>query len=510
MEQKEHTGITLNQIFESIPQAIIATDRKLLVSFINAAAEKMTGWTQSTAVGKNLSEVIKLFDRQKQEAIIIPSLRRFLHGRESSSFWNVLLKPNQEEAIPVDVFFAPLSSIHGIINGCIVVLKDVSERAKNDMEFVNKQKIEAIANMAGGLANDFTNSLGVISGHASSIADNLIPKTRAHEEAMRILEATKRASNATKHLMSIARIGGTRVEMKVESIHLGDIVKDAIATMEESFASKNISFKLRNAESMPYVMADERQMLDCLINLLLNSTDAMPSGGAIVIDADTTNYKKTGYVVLRIRDHGKGMSKEILLHAFDPFFTTKPAGAGLGLTVVRNSIERWGGFIKIRSRPDHGTSIRLFLRKAKIQPTREAIRDAKAGRETILIIDNEKALLDRNELILKSAGYNVYTALNAQQGIEIYQKNVDTIDLTVIDLVMPGMNGKKVLEAILAFNPTASIIMTSGFSRDYVRKSLERGAWSFLQKPFSPDYLLTTVRKTLDQNNIVKTDTLTT
>ncbi|MDD4871652.1 MAG: ATP-binding protein [Kiritimatiellae bacterium] len=511
MEQKEHADLPLDLIVQNMPEAVIVTDRKWMISFMNPAAMELTCSTQKTALGKKFSDVVKLFDRHKNKKINITNHRSFQHDRKPYTYWNCTLESNSPKEIFVDVTFASIPGAKGTSYGYIVTFKDISERTNQEKEYLNKQKIEAISNMANSLAHDFTNSLGIISGHASSIADNLIPKTRAHEEAVRILEAVKRVGNVTKHLMSIARIGSTKNDMKVDAVPLGNIVKDAINIMEESFPNQNISFRIRSPESMPYIIADDRQMLDCLINLLLNSIDAMPDGGSITIDTEDTTFRKTSYVVLRIRDNGHGMSKDVLLHVFEPFYTTKSSGlgAGLGLTVVQNSIERWGGFIKIRSRPQQGTSIRLFLRKAKAQPAKETVHELKAGGETILFIDNSDSVIGKSILALKHAGYNVYTAQNGNEGLELYRKNVDKIDLSIIDLVMPGTDGKKVLEEILALNPTASIIMTSGFSRDYLRTSLERGAWGFIQKPFSTDHLLTTVRKMLDQDSIIKAESFT-
>lgn len=509
MEQKEHTGLPPATVLQHLPEAVIATDKKWVVTFTNPAADELTGLTGKSAAGKNLAEVIKLFSRDKNTEMNPLASRTFMQDRKPCSFLNCIIQCISGNRTPVDVFFAPLSGPKGPLNGYIVVIHDITERAKLDEEFINKQKIEAIANIAGGLAHDFTNSLGVITGHASSIADNLIPKTRAHEEALRILESSKHCGNIVKHLMSIARIGSTKTDMKVEAVPLDNIVKDAVNIMEESFASHKISFKIRNSSAMSYVMADDRQMLDCLVNLLLNSTEAMPDGGTVTIDAVEATFRKTSYVALRIRDNGRGMPNSVLKHVFDPFFTTKAPGlgAGLGLTVVMNSLQRWGGFIKIRSRPQQGTSIRLFLRKAKEQPARDTAKGSRDIRETILFVDDSAPCVEKYSAILKEAGYNVYAASGGLEGIDIYRKRVDEIDLSIIDLVMPGTDGRKVLEEILAFNPTASIIMSSGFSRDYVRTSLERGAWGFIQKPFSPDHFLTTVRKMLDQNNVVKSET---
>ena len=508
MERNDQTDLLPNLILQHMPEAVITVDKKWAVSFMNPAAEILTGWTLKAALERNLGEILTLLDADTSEEIKIPSMRAFSRDSVPVVYWNLAMSSTDGNKTPVDAVFTAMKNIHGSATGCLLILTNVSVRNKHEKEFLNRQKIEAIANMAGSLAHDFSNSLAMISGHASSISDNLIPKTRAHEESLRILEAAKRAGNIAKRLISISRIGAVKTNMKIETVALGAIVKEAIKMAEESFESQKISFKIRNLENMPSIMADDRQLLDCLLNLILNSLDAMPDGGTITIDAGEITLRKINYTILRVRDTGCGMSKDVLLHAFEPFFTTKPAGAGagLGLTVVQSSLGRWGGFVKIRSRPKQGTSVRLFLRKARIQPAREPSRGTKSGLESILIIDDSKALLEKNAAILKNAGYKVHSASCGEEGLQLYKKYADEINLSIIDLIMPGTGGKEILGEILAANPTAQIIMTSGFSRDYVRTSLERGAWGFIQKPFSSDHLLTAVRKILDQESAAKAE----
>jgi len=507
----EQSGIPCDLILQNLPEAVIVTDKKWSIVYMNPAAETLTGWIQKTALGKDLSQIVRLLGRENRQELKIPSAHGFQNDKKSVNYLQCLSLSADNAETPVDASFAAIANPRSAGHGYLAIMSDITACLKLNEEHVNRQKISAISNMANYLARDFSDSLGTISGHASAIADNLIPKTRAHEEALRILQATKRAGILAKHLMSIARISDTSTDMKVEAISLGTVVKDAVKILEESLLSQTTSFKIRNPEGMPHIMADERQLVDCLINLLLNSIDAMPNGGTVAIDAAETVSGKNSFAVLRLRDSGVGMTKDVLMRAFDPFFTTKPAGAGsgLGLTVVKSFIERWGGFIKIRSRPDHGTSIRLFMRKARVQPARMTTRSAKVTLETILIVDDSKPLLEKNAAILRNADYNVHATTSADDGIELYAKHADEIDLAIIDLVMPGTDGRKVLEKILALNPTASIIMTSGFSRDYVRKTLERGAWGFIQKPFTADHLLTTVRKTLDQNSVLQADSFT-
>ncbi len=505
MDQKEHNCPIEEAIFSSMPEAVFLADRKWRIVMMNPSAEALTGHSCKSSTGRILSDILKLHDSQTRKTLKLQKPGNKSGNGHSRNYWNLVLSSTASPEIFVDCSVMLLNGTKQSQGCYLVTLKNVSEKTALDCELLNKSKISAIANLASSLAHDFTNTLAVISGHASAIADNLIPKTRAHEEALRILESAKRAGNLTKHLMSIARIGDAKADIKLEPVHLGNVVKDAVTVMEESCSSQTLTFKARNPDAMPYVTADERQILDCLINLMINSTEAMPKGGTITIDAEDITHRKTNYVALRIRDNGNGMSREVLSRVFDPFFTTKPAGTGigLGLTVVRTSLQRWGGFVKVYSRPGHGTSVKLFLRKAKTQPPKDSLRGDKAGRETLHLVDDTPTLLEKSAQILKSEGYNIYKAENGEEGLRIYQKHADDIDLAIIDFVMPGANGKKVFEG-LEINPTASIIMTSGFSREYVRISLEKGAWGYLQKPFSPEHLLTTVRRILDQHLLVK------
>jgi PAS domain S-box-containing protein len=508
MEQKKQAELESEGILRHLPCAVITVDKKWTVVSVNPAAEALTGRTSDKWAGQSPSEILKLLDRNNKD-IQIPTARVLQQQRQPITYWGVLLSTANGSLVPVDITFSPVASYRAAPSGYVIVFTNASERVRKDEESLNRHKMEAISTISGSISHDFSNSLSVISGHASSIIENLIPKTRAHEEALRILDAAKRAGTIAKRLMGIARIGTMRTDMTVETVALGTIVKEAVRIVEDTTGAQKISFKIRNADAMPYIMADDRQMLDCLLNLLLNSVEAMPDGGTIAIDTTESTLRKTNYVVLRIRDTGTGMSKDVLARAVEPFFSTKPVGtgAGLGLTVVETSLKRWGGFLKIRSRPEQGTSIRLFLRKARSQP-RESAREERSGRETILIIDDKKGLLTDSADALRLAGYNVHTALGGDEGLALYKKHADEIDLSIIDFVMPNTYGKKVLEEILAADPTALIIMMSGFSRDYLRTLLERGAWGFIQKPFTNEHLLATVRRLLDQEIASKMDTV--
>jgi len=351
------------------------------------------------------------------------------------------------------------------------------------------------------VAHDLNHWLALISGHALSIADNLLPNTRAHEEALKIIISTRYVGGLAKRLLGIARASRTGSTVRTEQIALDEAVTNAVSMAEATLPDRHIRFKIRGLGKVPYVVANSDQLLDCLINLFLNSADAMAKGGTVTIDAREISERNKNFVVLRVHDTGRGMSKEVLSHIFEPFFTTKGADSalGLGLTVVKNSLEQWGGFVKVWSKPNRGTCFSLYIPRGTLQSRKEQKKTASAGGETVLVVDDDVAILNETKKMLKDEGYKVLTASSGAEGISVFKKNLKGIQISAIDVVMPDKDGKSVLKKIREIDPTALIIMTSGFSRDYVRSYLERGAWSFLQKPLDRVQLLSLVRRMLDE-----------
>lgn len=366
-------------------------------------------------------------------------------------------------------------------------------------------ELSAIGRLAGSVSNEFNNWLSIIHGYAESIADSLIPNTRAHGDALRIIDATKHAGNLTRRLASISKATKVKGKSKIKNVNSAKIVQDAISLTKGTFSEKDIHFRYSPPSSSIYVSAEYSQLVDCMVNIFFNSADAMPKGGSITIDIIKKTYKDSDYGIIRVRDTGHGMNKDTLNNIFDPFFTTKEKSAaiGLGLTMVHNIIDAWGGFIKVKSQPDKGTSMRIFIPLAEKQHIQETER-IQMGGETIVIIDDSRKHTDDIANILMNAGYIIHTASNAKDGIAFFKKNINNVHLLIVDLIMPDNDGRYVMKTVMSIDPTTPIIITSGFSRDYVRGYLDRGTWGFIQKPAESDHVLQTVRrhlnKSLDRN----------
>lgn len=491
----------LASVLNSITDGVIAADKRGTITFLNRAAEKLTGHSARRACGKPLRDALRLADAATEKQVRIPTTRSLQADRKPREFPRLVCTGATGGKHIVDAVFIPIRGVRGRVDGLIAVIRDVSRLIEKERMTQDLQRIEAIGSMAASIANEFGDYLGIISGHAFSIIDNLLPNTRAHDDAKKILETTSYASGLTKRLTSIAAAGSTGEERTVAPVDLQKVTMDAMDILEAGFAQQGISFKLRGCESAPLAMADERQLLDCMINLFMNAAEAMPDGGTITVDCSQKTIAKDDFVVLRVRDTGRGMSRDILDRVFEPFFSSNTSGkaVGLGLTVVRNSVQRWGGFVKARSQPQRGSSFRVFMKKAKSARARR--KPTVTGGETLLIVDHRKRDRSHAQDILRGAGYTVHTAETAEQCMELFEKHSEDIKVSIIDVFMPGSAGKTLLKKITELDPTAQIVMTSGFSRDYIRGYLERGAWDFAQKPLDSEQLLTCVRRALHKRS---------
>ena len=489
----------LAAVLDSMTDGIMATDKRARIAFMNRAAEKFTGRSARRAAGEPLRDILHLENPATDKPLRIPTVRSLQAGKRPSEFPRSVCTASTGGKRLVDAVFFPIRGVRGRIDGIIAVIRDVAKVVERERATQDGQRIETIGSMASSIAREFGDYLGTISGHAFSIVDNLLPNTRAHDDARKILETTSYASGLTKRLTSIAAAGSTGEEPEMGPVDLQKVVSDAMDILTPGFAQQLVSFKTRGCESAPFAMADERQLLDCVINLFMNAAEAMPQGGVISVDCSRKTISKDNYIVLRVRDTGCGMPRDVLDRAFEPFFSTDDSGkaVGLGLTVVQNSVQRWGGFVKVRSQPGRGSSFRIFMRKAKSARSRR--KATPSGGETLLIVDHRERDRTHAQQILQGAGYTVHAAETAAQFLDLFERYSKDIRVSIVDVFMPGTAGKTLLEKMTKLDPTAQIVMTSGFSRDYVRSYLERGAWDFVQKPLDPDQLLASVRRALSK-----------
>lgn len=382
------------------------------------------------------------------------------------------------------------------------------ERKRLQAQLLQSQKMEAIGQLAGGVAHDFNNILTAIIGYGN-ILDTEIPKDDPlHTYIEEILASSEKAANLTQSLLSFSR----KQKIKLGHHDINEIIT-GVEKLLKRLLSEDIDLTISLAPRDTTVMADITQMQQVLINLATNARDAMPSGGMLSITAeparqdDSFIMSRQGaagmYVKLSVSDTGHGMDEKMLERIFDPFFTTKEVGkgTGLGLSIVYGIIKQHGGFISVYSEKGSGTTFRMYLplieeKTANLRPVRQEL---KKGSGTILLAEDNPQVRHLAKNVLMRTGYNVIEAADGQEAVDSFKANHGVIDLVIIDVVMPRKNGREVMNEIRLIQPHVKILFTSGYTRDILSdKGMFDTEFNFLAKPLSPHELLEKVQAIME------------
>jgi two-component system cell cycle sensor histidine kinase/response regulator CckA len=399
--------------------------------------------------------------------------------------------------------------------------RDVTERIlaereikKLNRQMIQAQKMEAVGTLAGGIAHDFNNLLQGILGYTQML---LMAKRENEDDTARLEQIEKaayRASELTRQLLAFSR----KEESIPRPVDLNQEVKQVRDLLERTIP-KMITMELHLEEHLDVIHADPAQLEQVIMNLAVNARDAMPDGGKLVFETanatlddeycDTHIGATPGRkVLLSISDTGQGMDRDTLEHIFEPFFTTKRVGngTGLGLAMVYGIIKSHGGYIMCYSEAGEGTTFKIYLPalegdQAQIEAgTEHKAATPEGGGETILLVDDEEILRDIGKDILEQFGYTVLLAPDGESALELYREKQKDISLVILDIVMPGMGGKRCLEEILKVNPQAKVVVASGYSMNGPAKDvLDDGAKAFIRKPYELKQMLGEVRKVLDE-----------
>ena len=367
--------------------------------------------------------------------------------------------------------------------------------------------MEAIGNLAKSMSHDFSNILGIIHGYANTISENLLPSSSLHDAAAMIMEAAEHGDNVTRRLLSVARAGDLDGETILEAVHLPNTVQSAINLLQGQFDDLGVILKNRLPDDDMFVQVDPSQLMDTLMNVIFNALEATPEAGTVTIDCSqeyiespntklNPNARPGEYVVLRIRDTGHGIKKEHLQNVFDPFFTTHDSTAiGLGLTVAQTNVHRWGGWIRVRSRPEHGASFRLFIPKSTGR--RNAVKTpkpVKPSSRSILLVESDETEALRLQNLLSNAGYQVTTRHSEKDGLSFFDKTEKKPDMIILEFNVIH-EGPGLIRAIADTDQDIKLLIMTGFSREFLKTRLPIGRWGYLQKPVSEDQFLKLVSK---------------
>jgi len=416
------------------------------------------------------------------------------------------------------LFFVEVSAQYRATNGSghfVAFMHDITARKRAEEEksrlsaqLQQAQKMESIGRLAGGVAHDFNNMLGVILGHVEIALDQVDSSLPLHQNLVEIAKAAKRSSNLTRQLLAFAR----KQAIAPRILNLNETIAGTVK-MLECMIGEHITLRLRPSQDLWNVKFDPSQIDQILANLCVNARDAIADVGEITIETGNwANRESCGthqdflpgeYVRLTVRDTGCGMTEEILSHVFEPFFTTKEVGTGtgLGLATVYGIVKQNGGLIDVRSTPGKGTAFTVYFPRhpdSGPEPrTGEIV--SKAGGKTILLVEDEPALLKLTSTTLQRQDHTVLPANTPEEAIRIAAEHAGEIDLLMTDVIMPQMNGRNLARTLLSLCPRMRCLFMSGYTADIIAHSsiLDEGL-CFIQKPFSSEQLASKVREALE------------
>jgi two-component system NtrC family sensor kinase len=429
---------------------------------------------------------------------------------EKGKTWSGRQTRKRKDGTPIEVetTIAPVRDASGTIIHYVGVERDITEQLRTESQLRQAQKMEAIGTLAGGVAHDFNNILAVIMGLANLIQMTIGPDDRNRPYIDQIVLSSEKAADLTQSLLAFSR----KQRITLEPHNLGGIVASTSKLLKR-LLPEDIELKLDLADDA-VALLDVSQIDQVLMNLSTNARDAMPSGGSITIRTDRAKldrkfrkihgFGRPGeYVHLSVSDTGIGMDEKTMARIFDPFFTTKEVGkgTGLGLASVYGIVKQHNGYITVTSGLLKGTTFDIYLPlvEATVETEPAAGAGVTGGSETILVLEDDRAVRNMIINVLSVQGYTTLEAANGEEAIRVYNEHKDKIRLVILDVVMPGRNGKEVLDEIARINPAVKAIFISGYAGDIVLdKGVGKDNADFLQKPLSMPKLLGKVREVLD------------
>ncbi len=478
----------------------------------NKAAERISGYEKDEVIGNekiwhflfpdndSRAKTIKYFHNALELNEGFDNLEtqiRHKTGQFKTISWNIRIIKNRE----------------GELKGVTALGRDITEQKMLESQFLHSQKMEAIGRLAGGIAHDFNNMLTVIRGYCELLTLKLDSKTSHYKRIRHIDKAAEKAENLTGQLLAFSR----QQIMKTKVIDLNNLIQD-LKKMLDRLVSEDIVIITQLSQDLGNIKADPGQIEQVIMNLVINSRDAIESGGSVVISTQNVllndqyllkhkEIKEGPYVLLSISDTGCGMDEETKEFIFEPFFTTKDKGkgTGLGLSTVYGIVHQSNGHILVESESGQGTIIKCFFPRIDYKETTETtfapIPIKMYGSETILVIEDQEDVLNFATEALSLHGYRVFDALNIDSAFKICDEFGPEIDLIITDIVMPKMNGIEFVEQQIVINKDLKYIFMSGYNENMIEQNILVKGENFIQKPFSANTLLKMVRQKLDLKN---------
>lgn len=499
-------------IIDASPLAIVSISPDGLVLSWNTAAERIFGWREEELLGS----LLPIITEDQRETF--SSLREeVLAGK---SFSKIELTRRRKDGSPVEISLsaAPIRNEDGNTSGILAVIEDITdykqnerERKKLQVQLNQAQKMESVGRLAGGVAHDYNNMLGVIIGYTEMSLEKIDQGDALYHDLEEVLNAANRSADITRQLLAFSR----QQTIAPTVLDLNDAVAGMLK-MIRRLIGEDIDLTWHPGAAVWPIFMDPSQLDQIMVNLCVNARDAIDNVGKIAIETGTTvfdtaycadhyGFEPGEFVLLSVSDNGCGMSKETREHLFEPFYTTKETGkgTGLGLATVYGIVRQNNGFINVYSEPELGTTFSIYLPRhegamSSERATELSVSDAR-GNETILLVEDEQSILTMTTLMLGELGYTVLPAHTPREAMRLAGEHTGTIHLLITDVVMPDMNGRELATSLQQSAAGLKTLFMSGYTANVIahRGVLKEGV-QFIQKPFSRKKLAAKVRSVLD------------
>ncbi len=495
----------LMQAIEQAAETVVITDIDGNIEYVNPAFEKITGFSKELAIGQNP----RILNSDTHDDSFFKELWETITAGKNWSGQIVNTKKDGS-LFTEEATISPVRNQSGEIINYVAVKRDITTEVKLEEQLRQAQKMEAIGQLAGGVAHDFNNLLQVINGYTELALEGIDSSHSAFQFITEVANAGERARTLVSQLLSFSR----RQIINPTDLDLNHITENLLS-MIRRVIGEHIVCDFVSGHELGTIHADSGQVEQVLINLCVNSRDALPDGGRITIEtgnvfidseyANVHPWAKPGrYVLLSVSDNGLGIEKNKLNHIFDPFFTTKSVGkgTGLGLSTVYGIIKQHNGDIQVYSEIGKGTVFKIYLPvvERKASTISHILKSPIiGGSESILIAEDDEMVRNLSRQTLIMAGYTVIEAKDGKEALNLFRKYTDKISLLFLDVVMPELGGREVFDTIQKTHPDVPVLFCSGYSQNAVHKGfILDDSLNFLQKPYGPDLLLRKIREILD------------
>ncbi len=503
--QTEHE--LLMAAIEQAGEAIVITDAQGTIQFVNTVFERMTGYNRIEAIGKNM----RILKSGKQDNQFYHDFWNTISGAGKTWVGRMVNKRKNGTLYTEGMTVSPVCDALGQIVNYITITRDITENLRLATQSQKAEKMEAVAQLAGGVAHDFNNMLGVIIGYTELVMNKIEPILPVQAYLEEILKAARRSTDVISKLLAFAR----RQSITPKVLDLNEVVESTLGTLER-LIGEDVELVWVPEVNIWRVNIDPGQIDQILANLIINARDAITRVGKITVEtkkvvldeaycADHLGASPGEFVMLAVSDDGSGMDKETLAKVFEPYFTTK-AGAqetGLGLATVYGIVKQNNGYIDVYSEPEKGATFKIYLPRHAADETVEGKQEGvvelpQSGGETVLVAEDEILILKLTGRVLEELGYNVLLANTPDKAIRLAREHSGEIHLVVADVVMPEMNGRELVKRLQSFHPNLKSLYMSGYTASVIsrRGLLDEGTF-FLQKPFSKKELAEKTRMAL-------------